>query len=420
MITIKKALLGLSLVAFTSTAVLAQTNNRVSAKNALDDFQKLQKSNPTAAKGKLLEAKKYIDLAAQHDDTKSDPKTLFYKGTIYMSVAALSGTGDADFTQFDAEKAMEESFNSWKASIKNKNKKDDFTNEITMFVGMMHSPAYSAGIELYKKADYDSARVMFDGCVKFMDILGKLDTNAVFNAGLCSELEAEQVLKKCTMDKKENCPEAQVLYEKAAEYYKICNDAGYNGSDMVVRYSDILIKAGKKDEAKAALTAGKAKYPKSNNLVIQEFNYYLSVGDNESAEKALAEAIKNNPKDAVLYFNAGAIYSDMKRYDDAKKAYENAIAIDAKYFDAYFNLGAMYFNQAADLYNAINDIKDNAVYEKEKVRADELFKSALPWLEKARELNPKDRNNLIMLRTIYARLSMNDKWKEVDTAIKNG
>ncbi|HRE96994.1 MAG TPA: tetratricopeptide repeat protein, partial [Flavobacteriales bacterium] len=140
----------------------------------------------------------------------------------------------------------------------------------------------------------------------------------------------------------------------------------------------------------------------------------------EGAEKALAEAIKINPKDALLYFNAGAIYDEMKRYDDAKKAYENAIAINPNYFDAYFNLGAMYYNQAVDIYKAINDIKDNAVYDKEKARADALFKEAIAPLEKARTLNSKDKNNLIMLRTIYARLNMQEKWSEVDKAIKNG
>lgn len=80
----------------------------------------------------------------------------------------------------------------------------------------------------------------------------------------------------------------------------------------------------------------------------------------------------------------------------------------------------MFYNRAADMYKVINDIKDNALYEKEKTKADDLFKSALPWLEKAKELNPNDRNNLIMLRTIYARLSMNDKWKEVNDKLKNG
>lgn len=416
----KKAIYGLTLLAFTSGSLFAQTNNRVSAHDAFMDFMKLQKDNPTAAKGKLLEAKKYIDLAAEHPETKNDPKTLTYKGKIYFFVAALAGAKDAQFAEFDPNKMGEAAIQSFKEAMKYKTKKYDPKDDIHQFLMLPYTMSYQAGSEYFKKQKYDTAMVSFGTCYELMNIIEVLDTLSCFNAGLSAEYHADRIANKCAADKKDDCPEAKMFYDSAANYYAVCAQAGFNGADMYVRYTDVLLKGGNKDKAKEALLAGKAKYPKDNSLIIQEFNYYLSIGDNASAEKALSEAIKANPKDAILYFNAGAIYSEMKRYDEAKKAYESAIAIEPKYFDAYFNLGAMYFNQAADLYNAINDIKDNAVYDKEKARADQMFKDALPWLEKARELNGKDKNNLIMLRTIYARLSMNDKWKEVDQVIKNG
>lgn len=398
----------------------AQTNNRVSAYNALKDYLKLMQENPTSARAKLLEAKKYIDLAAEHAETKEDPKTLFYKGQIYMGVAQFAGMKADGFKEFEAEKSMVTAFDAFKMSIKLKNKKDDFTEQIRMTLAPMHNMSYNMGLGAYQRGNFDTAQAAFESCVMLMDVVGMLDTNAAFNAGLCAEYRIEAIYNKCLKNGDSVCAETKPLYESAIKNYKRCIESGYQNADMYVRYSDVLQKSGDIAGAKASLAEGKAKYPKSNSLVIQEFNFYLMTGDNQAAEKALAEAIKNNPKDPILYFNAGAIYSDLKNYAEAEKAYKKAIEIEPRYFDAYYNLGAMFYNQAADMYKLIQDIKDNAVYEKEKTKADDLFKGALPYLEKAREINPKDRNNLIMLRTIYARLNMTDKWKDVDQTIKNG
>lgn len=398
----------------------AQTNNRVSAYNALRDYMKLAQDNPTSARNKILEAKKYIDLAAEHPDTKEDPKTLFYKGQIYFFAVQYTAMKADGFKEFDAEKMGEEAFGAFKASIKLKNKKDDFTEQILGFITPIYNMSYNLGSASYGRGNFDTSQMAFESCVKLMDVVGRVDTTAAFNAGLCAENQVEPIMTKCLAAGDSICEAAKKHYLAAAENYKICVSAGYLGGDMYARYSEVLQKGGKIKEAKQAIEEGKAKYPKSNNLIIQEFNYYLMLGDNESAEKALTAAIQNNPRDPILQFNAGAIYSDLKRYDDAEKAYNKAIELDPKYFDAYFNLGAMYYNQAADLYKTIQDIKDNAVYEKEKNRADDLFKKAYPVLEKGRTINPKDRNNLTMLRTIYARLNMTDKWKEVNDILKNG
>ena len=48
----------------------------------------------------------------------------------------------------------------------------------------------------------------------------------------------------------------------------------------------------------------------------------------------------------------------------------------------------------------------------------DVFKQALPFLEKAAELNPTDRNTLMSLKQLYARLGMNDKYKEVEQKLK--
>ena len=402
MTNVKKLVMSLVFIAFTGLTLSAQKNVTENAALYYKNYQNaLKKDDKMAAKRQLLLAKTEIDKSASNPEYSKDPKTLFYKGMIYMNVALFAAQKEEEYAQFDPEQIGTEAFSAFKQHIQyvDKGSKVDKSEEIKMIILTARYQSFEEAIKHYNKNVYDSAQVYFESCVELMDVIGQVDTIAAFNAGLCGELQKK--------------------WDVAEKYYALCVKENYGGADMIVRYSNILMELNKDEEALKAIEAGRAKYPNDNALVIQEFNYYLKKGDNAAAEKALNTAIANNPRDPILYFNAGAIYSDLKNYQQAENAYKKAIELDPKYFDAYFNLGAMYHNQAADLYNEIQDIKDNALYDKEKQRADELFKQALPFLEKARELNAKDRNNLIMLRTIYGRLGMKERYAEVNEALKN-
>ncbi|MFZ5554298.1 MAG: tetratricopeptide repeat protein [Bacteroidota bacterium] len=397
--TTKKIILGIAFLAFCFTGI-AQKNNLTSAIMTFNDAQKaMQGKNKEGAKKYVIQAKEYIDKAAAHEETMKSAKMFFYKGQIYMVVGAFSAAKEPEFTQFDAEKTLDEAMNCFRQSIANKNKKEDFSDQITMTMNQGRFIAFNQGIDYYNKKKYDSAMITFEGCVELMDVVGQFDTLSAFNAGLCAE-------------KIKN-------YDKAIKYFSKCADVKYNGASMYVTLVNTMFDAGKEDAAYEYIKKGRTEYPKDKDIIVTELSYHLRKNNNEEAEKALNLAISNDPKNQILYFSAGVVYDNLKRYADAEKAYLKAIELDAKYFDAYFNLGAMYHNEAADIYNKITDIKDNALYNQEKGKADELFKKAQPVLEKAREINPKDRDNLIMLRNVYGRLNLTDKWQEVNTQLKN-
>jgi len=397
---IKRIILGITLMAFCFTGI-AQKNILTSAIMTLSDCQKaMQAKNKEGAKKYLLEAKGYIDKAAVHEDTKNSPKMYFYKGQILFLCATFSAMKEPEFTQYDPEKTIDDALNSYRESIKLKNNKDDFTDQITMTMNQGKFMAYNLGIDYYNKKKYDSAMVAFESCVELMDVVGVVDTSSAYNVAICA-------------DRLKN-------YDKAIKYYEICINSKMGGADMFVNLINSCFEAGKDDKALEFIKIARTNYPKNKDLIINELSYHLRKGNNEEAEKALNLAIANDPKNQILYFSAGVVYDNLKKYLDAEKAYLKAVELDPKYFDAYFNLGAMYHNEAADIYNKIIDIKDNAIYNAEKGKADELFKKAMPVLEKAREINPKDRDNLIMLRNVYGRLNMTEKWTEVNTAIKNG
>ena len=70
-----------------SSFTFAQKKNTTNAAMAYGSYTKAMQSGDVELAAKdLLEAKGYVDLAIDHEDTKNDPKTLLYKGKIYLEI----------------------------------------------------------------------------------------------------------------------------------------------------------------------------------------------------------------------------------------------------------------------------------------------------------------------------------------------
>jgi tetratricopeptide (TPR) repeat protein len=112
-------------------------------------------------------------------------------------------------------------------------------------------------------------------------------------------------------------------------------------------------------------------------------------------------AIEKDPNNAVLYSVQGSLFdkkasaaTDAKDevamntwYDKAEQAYKSSIEKDPTYFDAYFNIGVLYNNRAAFEYEKCNAIKSDTEYMKCKKVADDIYLKAVPYFEKAHEMD---------------------------------
>ena len=395
----KKILIAIAAVVSFNLAI-AQSADRTSAIMAFKDAAKaMGDQNMEKAKKSLLEAKTYIDksLSAAPDD----PKALYYKGDIYTTFSGIYAMDMANspYKEAELEKILMDGMEAYKQSLLKKTKKEDFTEEINAKMNMGRAQSFNMGSEMFNKKDYEKAADAYQGAIMMWDVLGKADTVAYYNQGLCYEK-----LKK---------------NEEAVKNFQKCISLGYGGAELYSMVYADLKALGKSDEALKFLQEGRAKFPKDQALVISEVNYYLGKGENENAEKAINAAIAGDPKNPTLYFALGSVYDNLKLYEKAEQSYKKAIEIDANYFDAYYNLGVMKYNEAAEMMKKVNDIADAAEYEREKKKADETFKAALPYLEKARTLNPKDRDNLTMLKNIYVRSGDKAKAEEIKALLQN-
>lgn len=133
----------------------------------------------------------------------------------------------------------------------------------------------------------------------------------------------------------------------------------------------------------------------------------------------IEKAISQDEKSGALWNVKGRILENDKKMDEAIASYEKAIELDPEMADPLGNIGRIIYNSAVEELERVNAIKDDRLYLKEKAKLKDIFSKALPYFEKAYELNPKERDYVIALRGIYYNLGQDAKYKEMEERMKN-
>lgn len=292
--------------------------------------------------------------------------------------------------------------------------KGNYASEVANYIANIAIHYDNKAIADYNAKKYADALPSFE---KSYEIKGSKDTLTLANCALVADRAA--------------------IYDKAKMYYQKMIDAklGYGNtySSLVNVYLNMKDSVG----AMEVLKKGRAMYPNDINLVITETNYFLKTNNSKEALNNLNIALAAKPNDANLYLVRGNIYDNLANPKDAAnkdvekpKDYENlmktaetdykkAIELKPDYFDALYNLGVLYNNHGVALSKVADQITDNAKYKTANEIATAEFSKALPILEKALEVNPKDKNTMYALKQIYARTQQPEKVKEINEKLKN-
>ena len=349
--------------------------------------------------GQLDKAKEAIEECILNEKTSTQAKTWFYRGNIYLGIAISK---EEKYLNLDSN-AVQKAYDSYNKAI-------EFDKEISNEMISPQSPMiglyvcseqfYNKGVDLYSKGKYKDAMESFDRTIKINETFGMKDSSATYNAALSAELAEE--------------------WDKAKKYFQKLVKINYSQPAIYISLSNIYIK-NEKDTLKALNTIKKARtlFPNNYNIIIAETNIYLSQGNITEAQKNLTTAVEIDPKNPMIHFAVGANYDQMGRIEDAEKAYMKAIELKPDYFDAVYNMGALFFNEGVKVFENADKITDNNLYAKEKEKFEFMWKKAQPYLEKALQLDPKDRNTLISLKQLYARTGQTDKLKEINDKISN-
>ncbi|MBN3033961.1 MAG: hypothetical protein JW861_00095 [Bacteroidales bacterium] len=393
-----------------SQAMMAQNNNVVSAYNYHRN-------------GKLDKAKEYIDMAAVHEKTATDPKMWFYRGNIYMDIYR---SNDETIKALD-DQALEKAYESY-ANCRKFDSKNTYTTDVIPRLLLCGEEYFNRGANHFNKGleytnmnsetmardEFEKAMEWFQNTYQVYESVGNTDTLSVYYLALSAEQAGKYNIAKENLDKLIN----EFKYKNVSVYHALYNIQLSQDKDTVAALNTAI--------------DGRKLFPDNLSLIIDETNIYLTTGDTDKALENLRLAQEMDTTNATIYFAVGSIIdkelvgdttkSEAIREDAFQKAtaaYEKAIAVDPDYFDPIYNLGAIYVNKASAILDMANRLPLDAEeeYNAAKAEADEFLTLALPYLERAHEINQEDMSTMVALKEIYTRLNMLEKLGEINAKL---
>lgn len=350
----------------------------------------LQAGDLETAKKAILSAKEYIDLAAEHPDTKESAKTLYYKGEIYIAIADLADKkADSDLSILVTDQFLQEAVQS--LTIANADRK--WSSDVS-------DASYRARITFDKQANAKYTAEKFKEAAKlygwqdaFASSVGVVDSSAIFYGAVCAERAEE--------------------FSMAATGYSRMAEVGYKGATAYSLASGAYRKAGDNAKSKAIIAAGREKYPNDRDLLLELVNLNIDESNPAGAEEALNAAIASDPKNKQLYYTIGTIYIELKQNGKAEVALNKALEIDPNYMDAQYQLGAHLVSWGGDLKTEASNLKfGDAQYEVLLSKSNDVYQRAVTPLENYISKNPKDGPVLNILFQLHRALGNTEKATE--------
>ncbi|MGK0324918.1 MAG: tetratricopeptide (TPR) repeat protein [Polaribacter sp.] len=180
-------------------------------------------------------------------------------------------------------------------------------------------------------------------------------------------------------------------------------------AEIVKSIGYIYVNQGKPELAIAALKEARKASPKDLNLLLNEAQMYVELKQMDKFGELMKEAIKLDPNDPNLFFNLGVVNANEKKNEEAIKYYKKAIELKPDYADAYMNLSAAILSGELAIVEEMNkNLSNFKKYDELEAKQKDLYKKALPYLEKADGIK-RSIETVRSLLNIYDILEMTDK-----------
>ncbi len=373
----------------------------------------------------IEDAKKSIDAAFEHPDTKDNVKMLYYRAAIYDTIFTSE-----KFKSLDVDAAEK-----WALAARRcleLDKKELYKELMEYNIVNAAFACNTAAYEANKRGDYAKTQSYYQLVIDLLpyDKFGDMKTNnlteksIVFNQFYFSNKEKNKIDQK--------------------KYLKRLVELDYQDHLIYAYLTNIYLEEGDTATAIEYLDKGRSLFPEKKDLIGIEINLYITQGKIDLLLQKVELANEQKPDDAELIYTRGNLYDNAvggfnkeikaireeastltkkakieknvatkktletsakekltKITEIAKKANEYTAKAEADYFkaielnpemiDAYYNLGALTNNKTVEIANKINsiDVKTQAEYDKKfnalKKVQDSIFTVAIQQFLKVEE-----------------------------------
>lgn len=404
----KKVFLSISLVALFTVQLVAQKANVIKAENLI-----------MQEKPDFKGARESLKSAFEDEKTKNDVRTYFVAGMVgfqeneaFVKNQMLGKTIDQD----KKGKSIVESYNYFmkaydldqapneKGKVKPKFTKRIKANVKGYFTEQWNLIAY--GAHLFENKNYKEAYKVFS---IYLDI----PKHPMMNNEISMTDSTYRMIKYYTALTATNMGDS----EKAIFRYKDMLDDNYETKNAYQLLAEEY--KNKKDTVSylATLEEGFNKFSDDPWFLQNIINHYIFAEKISEASAYLDRAIQQAPEVPQYYYVKGNVDERLGKIEEARKAFEKAVELKPDMAESYAGIGRVIFNQAVEIQNAANDIRDNKLYEKEVEKANAIFKESQPYFEKAVELDPKEADYKQALKMLYYRLGMTEEYEKISNEL---
>ncbi len=256
------------------------------------------------------------------------------------------------------------------------------------------------GKENFSGKNYTAALESFETALKINEspILSvKIDSNLIYNTALAAYKSEE--------------------WDKAIQYLDKLNKSRYSPNVPKLLYQLYLEKP---DTALAenALIEGLRKYNYNEELVLLLSELYYNSKNLDKSIEVLDTAAGINPSKYIFPYTKGLIYQKEEQYDNAIEAFKKALDTDTTRINIYADIATCYFNKGVEIDEYARTIKNNRIYNEQKAKSTEAFRSAITWFERAYEKKPKDQKIIEPLYNLYSLLGIDEKIEDLEKKLE--
>jgi len=384
------------------------------AKRALSSYG----LDPTGNSGKIVEAQTLIDGVVKDPEYAASFEAWYIRGNIYnemvsqdLMMATFNPGHKAQFPKasMGAYESYSEAYNLAEKSFQ---KRDAAKGLSEVLQGVL-----TYGFDKYQEGDQAEAFKSFEAALLAHDIIIENKQSSIFANE--EDYINQMFTVAVTAIGSGNLPAAE-------KYLNMLKDKNVDKPEIYDLLYKLFKEQNREQEALAILKAGRAKYPEDTNLLFSEINQALQEGKLDALVSSLSEAIQKEPENLSLYATLGNVYDNLVRiseneadkqkyFDLAYNTFKQALELDQNHFESVYSLGALYYNKAAEMTKDLATLADDysaaglKKFDEKQKEVNEVFKESLPYFLKADQLKSDDRNTLIALKEIYARLNELEK-----------
>lgn len=354
----KRKFVMLSIVLLINAGVYAQ-------KDQIKSAQSIFESGKSQEALGILKKIEYL-IYNSTDDEKSD--FYFLKGNVLKDLAAKKI--DVDINLSAAAEAYQE-------LIKSENEvgKYKYTLQANVALRELKSKLVNGAVDDFKAGKYKESA---DKSYKVY-LFDKKDTLNLFNAA-SSSLTGKD-------------------YDSAIKYYEELKKVNYSGKGV------IYYAINKKTKAEESFVSASVR------------------------TSSITAGLHEKPRDEFspskrLEINKNLAYIYLEKNDLVKSeiCYNKVLEMEPNYIDAYINLTYIKMQSKKAIMDEMsalgNSPKEMALYDKLKVKKDDLVKSTIPYLKKALVIDPKNQDVMKSLLGVYRALDMTNEYNSLKAGMQ--